>query len=142
ALPKEVDIEDMACAGQFGLLAAIRGYDPQREVRFETYGAPRIRGAMIDELRATDLVSRGARQRHAMMKQAVREFAQEHGRLPIRDEIRQRLPVDDEEFLRIDRDYTMVEMLAAARPVKQTRGAEDGDRREIEVAGDDEHGNP
>src|SRR5690606_12300254 len=56
ALPKEVDIEDMACAGQFGLLAAIRGYDPQREVRFETYGAPRIRGAMIDELRATDLV--------------------------------------------------------------------------------------
>lgn len=142
ALPNEVDIEDMACAGQFGLLAAIKGYDPQREVRFETYCAQRIRGAMIDELRTTDLLSRGARRRHVMMKDAIREFAQQHGRPPTRDELRAALPVGDEEFLRIERDHNMVDAVGAPRPVRQAGGSEEGRSREIDVSRDDDTDNP
>ena len=49
-LPEEVDVEDLVSAGIFGLMDALDAYDPERGVKFETYCAPRIRGAILDEL--------------------------------------------------------------------------------------------
>ena len=49
-LPDEVDTDDLISAGIFGLMDAVRAFDPSRGVKFETYCAPRIRGAILDEL--------------------------------------------------------------------------------------------
>ena len=56
-LPDEVDIEDLMSAGVFGLMDAIDAFDLSRKVKFETYCAPRIRGAILDELRRSSLLT-------------------------------------------------------------------------------------
>ncbi len=57
-LPDEVELDDLVSAGVFGLMDAIDAYDLSRGVKFETYCVPRIRGAMLDELRNMDWVPR------------------------------------------------------------------------------------
>ena len=55
-LPEGVDLDDLISAGVFGLMDAIDAFDLSRGVKFETYCVPRIRGAMLDELRTMDWV--------------------------------------------------------------------------------------
>ena len=62
-LPAYVDVSDLVQIGYFGLLAAIERFDPERGLRFETYAAQRIRGAILDDLRAQDWVPRTVRGR-------------------------------------------------------------------------------
>jgi len=57
-LPDGVDLDDLISAGVFGLMDAIKAFDMERGVKFETYCVPRIRGAMLDELRTMDWVPR------------------------------------------------------------------------------------
>src|SRR5437868_11987394 len=57
-LPEGVDLDDLISAGVFGLMDAIEAFDLERGVKFETYCVPRIRGAMLDELRTMDWVPR------------------------------------------------------------------------------------
>src|SRR6202050_2547546 len=57
-LPDEVELDDLMSAGIFGLMDAITAFDLGRGVKFETYCAPRIRGAILDELRSMDWVPR------------------------------------------------------------------------------------
>jgi RNA polymerase sigma factor for flagellar operon FliA len=53
-LPTFVEVEDLFGAGLLGLLQALDKFDPTRNIKFETYAIPRIRGAMLDELRSQD----------------------------------------------------------------------------------------
>ncbi|NMH96123.1 FliA/WhiG family RNA polymerase sigma factor [Pseudonocardia acidicola] len=62
-LPSYVDLADLVQSGVFGLLDAIERFDPERCTRFESYAAQRIRGAILDELRAQDWVPRTVRGR-------------------------------------------------------------------------------
>ena len=62
-LPAHVDVADLVQSGVFGLVEAIERYDPERSPRFESYAASRIRGAVLDELRAQDWVPRTVRLR-------------------------------------------------------------------------------
>src|SRR5271165_3224608 len=62
-LPSEVELDDLISVGVFGLMDAIAAFDPQRGIKFETYCAPRIRGAILDELRSMDWVPRLVRSR-------------------------------------------------------------------------------
>jgi RNA polymerase sigma factor for flagellar operon FliA len=62
-LPTHVDAADLVQVGTFGLIDAVERFEPEREVRFESFAAQRIRGAMLDELRAQDWVPRTARSR-------------------------------------------------------------------------------
>ena len=64
-LPDEVELDDLMSAGIFGLMDAIAAFDLDRGVKFETYCAPRIRGAILDELRSMDWVPRLVRSRTA-----------------------------------------------------------------------------
>ena len=57
-LPDGVELDDLISSGTFGLMDAIDAYDLSRGVKFETYCVPRIRGAMLDELRTMDWVPR------------------------------------------------------------------------------------
>jgi RNA polymerase sigma factor for flagellar operon FliA len=96
-LPAHVDLADLVQSGVFGLLDAIERFDPVQCARFETYAAQRIRGAMLDELRAQDWVPRTVRGRvreleraqerlQARLRRAVtdRELADEMG-IPVAD---------------------------------------------------------
>src|ERR1700752_4312077 len=62
-LPTEVELDDLISAGMFGLIDAIEAFDQERGVKFETYCSPRVRGAILDELRSMDWVPRLVRNR-------------------------------------------------------------------------------
>jgi len=70
-LPREIELEDLISVGVFGLMDAISTFDLSRGVKFETYCIPRIRGAILDELRMIDWVPRLLRYRARKYQQAV-----------------------------------------------------------------------
>src|SRR5258708_26297128 len=69
-LPDGVDLDDLISAGVFGLMDAISGFDLSKNVKFETYSVPRIRRAMLDELRTMDWVPRLVRSKASKMGEA------------------------------------------------------------------------
>ena len=73
-LPDEVDQDDLVSAGVFGLIDAIEAFDLDRGVKFETYCAPRIRGAILDELRSMDWVPRLVRTRAHLLERVAQEL--------------------------------------------------------------------
>ena len=73
---------DFVSYGIFGLIDAIERYDPERAIKFETYAINRIRGAIIDELRALDWIPRSLRQKAREIEQAVVRLEHRLGRTP------------------------------------------------------------
>ena len=86
-LPAHVDEGDLVSYGLLGLIGAIERYEPDRDVKFETYAIARIKGAIIDELRALDWVPRSVRSRAREIERAVGELESKLGRAPNDDEI-------------------------------------------------------
>jgi RNA polymerase sigma factor for flagellar operon FliA len=119
-LPDEVDYEDLASAGVFGLMDAIDSFDLTRGVKFETYCAPRIRGAMLDELRSMDWVPRLVRTRAHKLERVSRELRSMLGREPMECEIAERLKMQRAEFLRLLRDATAVSQVSLSRKYGET----------------------
>jgi RNA polymerase sigma factor for flagellar operon FliA len=107
-LPREVDLDDLISAGMFGLMYAISAFDLGRSVKFETYCAGRIRGAILDELRSWDWVPRLARVRAQRLVSAERELRDELGRDATEEEVAGRLNVSLPELERIARDGKVV----------------------------------
>ncbi|WP_443720193.1 FliA/WhiG family RNA polymerase sigma factor [Pseudonocardia terrae] len=79
-LPTHVDAADLVQVGTFGLIDAVERFEPEREVRFESFAAQRIRGAMLDELRAQDWVPRTARARRREAERARERLETRLGR--------------------------------------------------------------
>jgi RNA polymerase sigma factor for flagellar operon FliA len=96
-----VELDDLVSSGTLGLMHAVQSFDPGREVKFETYCLPRIRGAMLDGLRAMDWVPRLARSRHRRLAQAVLALEATVGRNPTKAEIAAELGVSEGEARRI-----------------------------------------
>ena len=90
-LPAHVDDEDLMSYGLLGLIRSVERFDPDRDVKFETYAIPRIRGAIIDELRALDWVPRSVRTRARDIERAIAELERRLGRAPTDDEIAAKL---------------------------------------------------
>ena len=90
-LPASVDLDDLIQAGMLGLLDAASRYQDDQGAKFETYATQRIRGAMLDELRANDWVSRGLRQSSRGVAKAIQVQEQKRGRSPTEGEIAQEL---------------------------------------------------
>lgn len=80
--PKSVELGDLVSTGVCGLIEAFRNYDPERGVKFETYAVPRIRGAILDELRSLDWVPRSTRARAREIERAVLKLEAKLGRTP------------------------------------------------------------
>jgi RNA polymerase sigma factor FliA len=97
-LPAHVDDEDLVSYGLLGLIGAIERYDPDRDVKFETYAIARIRGAIIDELRALDWVPRSVRSRARDIERAIGELEAKLGRVPTDEEIAGKLGITTEEL--------------------------------------------
>lgn len=121
-LPSEVELDDLISAGVFGLMDAIESFDLGRGVKFETYCSPRIRGAILDELRSLDWVPRLVRNRAARIEQATKILQSELGRLPSEDELARRIGVDAEEFSRMSRDSCATGILSLSRRMAETTG--------------------
>src|SRR4051812_8826044 len=86
-LPDGVELDDLISAGVFGLMDAIDAFDLGRGVKFETYCVPRIRGAMLDELRTMDWVPRLVRSKASKMEEARKSLEAALGRPPNADEM-------------------------------------------------------
>jgi len=100
-LPATISIEDIASYGVEGLINSIERYSPQRNTRFETYALIRIRGAIIDKVRAQDFLPRTVRKKIKDIKQATEILKQELGRTPTTTEIAQYLEMEPEKVNQI-----------------------------------------
>jgi len=98
SLPPHIDEEDLLGYGVFGLLDALKRFDPSRGVKFETYANLRIRGAMIDGLRSMDWVPHSARQKVKQVYQHITQLESNLGRTPTMEEIAQHLNISVEEL--------------------------------------------
>lgn len=85
--PRSVELGDLINTGVIGLIEAFRNFDPGRGVKFETYAVPRIRGAILDELRSLDWVPRSTRAKAREIERALVGFENEMGRPPTDNEL-------------------------------------------------------
>jgi len=97
-LPAHVDENDLVSYGLLGLIGAIERYDPARDIKFETYAIARIKGAIIDELRALDWVPRSVRSRAREIERAIAELESRLGRAPNDEEIATKVGISVEEL--------------------------------------------
>ena len=86
-LPANVEIDDLIQVGMIGLTDALARFDAGQGVQFETFATQRIRGAMLDELRGGDWMSRGSRKQAREIEAAVHRLEQRLGRAPSESEI-------------------------------------------------------
>lgn len=86
-LPPNVELDDLVQVGMIGLHDAMGRFDAAQGVQFETFATQRIRGAMLDELRGTDWMSRGDRRQQREIEAAVRKVEQRVGRPALESEI-------------------------------------------------------
>ena len=91
--PRSVELNDLVSTGGVGLIEAFKNFDPDRGVKFETYAVPRIRGAILDELRALDWVPRSTRAKSRELERAYMELENIHGRKPEKDEIAKHMKI-------------------------------------------------
>lgn len=119
-LPDEIDRDDLVSAGIFGLMDAIEAYDLERGVKFETYCAPRIRGAILDELRSMDWVPRLVRSRATKLEHIARQLESVLGRAPAEAEIAERLSLSRVDFEKLVRDATAITQISLSRKYSET----------------------
>jgi RNA polymerase sigma factor for flagellar operon FliA len=98
SLPTHVDEADLVSYGLLGLMSAIDRYDPERDIKFETYAIARIRGSIIDELRTLDWVPRSVRSRAREIERAIRELESKLGRAPTDEEIAGKVGISTDEL--------------------------------------------
>ncbi len=91
--PRSVELCDLINTGVIGLTEAFKKFDPDRGVKFETYAVPRIRGAILDELRSLDWVPRSTRAKAREIERALLAFENQEGRAPTDEELAKKLDV-------------------------------------------------
>jgi RNA polymerase sigma factor for flagellar operon FliA len=96
-VPGKVERDDLLGWGMIGLVAAADSWDPGRGLKFSTYAFPKIRGAVLDELRRLDFLPRGRREKLRELERVVRELEQARGTPPTPEEIAARLGIDLDE---------------------------------------------
>ena len=107
-LPSTISVEDIAGYGVEGLINAIERYSPQKNTRFETYALIRIRGAILDRIRAQDFLPRSVRQKIKVLKEAQEYLKQELGRMPTTKEVATHVDMDPDKVSQLlAEDVTM-----------------------------------
>ncbi len=97
--PKSVEFNDLVNTGVIGLIEAFNNYDPARGVKFETYAVPRIRGAILDELRALDWVPRSTRAKSREIERAMTKLENQLGRSPSESELAKQMNISTNDLL-------------------------------------------
>ena len=121
-----LNVEDLISAGTVGLLDAITKFDPSREIKFRTYAEFRIRGAMLDEIRAMDWVPRSMRERIGKIQHAANEYTKRKGRPPTEAELAAELGIEAEEV-----DATLLQAKGSVVLSLEDLGSHDDDSHPI-----------
>lgn len=101
----EMELDELVSAGTMGLIQAVSAFDATRGHSFSTFAVPRIRGAILDELRRQDRVPRSVRRKSREVARARSELQREHGRVPTASEVAGRLGVPDDVLRKWERDF-------------------------------------
>ncbi len=133
-LPEGVDLNDLISAGVFGLMDAIDAYDLERGVKFETYCVPRIRGAMLDELRTMDWVPRLVRSKASKLEAARKQVEARLGRPPSDLELAEKMQLSPAEFDKLKSDASAVNLVSLNKKWYETDSYKDV--REIDILED------
>ena len=99
-LPANIELDDLISSGVIGLMDAIEKYDASRDNKFKTYAEFRIRGAILDELRAQDWVPRSVREKAKLLERCYAKIEQQKGRQATDEEICAELNISQEEYQR------------------------------------------
>lgn len=97
-LPPQFDPHDLMSAGTIGLIHAADRFEPSRGVMFKTFAEQHIRGAILDELRSHDVLSRSMRDKHKRLEREVARLEQRLGRNPDAEEIAAALSISMDEY--------------------------------------------
>ena len=97
-LPNGVDVNDLISAGILGLIDAVDKFDPSKEKRFESYAEFRVKGAILDELRSYDYMTRTTRRKSNKINKAASELEHELGRPPTAEELAGKLEISIEDY--------------------------------------------
>lgn len=133
-LPDGVELDDLISAGVFGLMDAIDAFDLSRGVKFETYCVPRIRGAMLDELRTMDWVPRLVRSKASKLNEALKTLEARLGRSPTEQELAAQLEITVPELEKMIRDANAVSLISLNKKWYETDSYKDV--REIDILED------
>lgn len=123
-LPPEVERDDLVSYGVFGLIDAIEKFDHNRGIKFETYALPRIRGAILDGLRAYDIAPRSLRQKAKVLGKAVAEVEVRLGRAATDEEVADELNIDLASFNSMQAAVSRLPLLSLDDFVLQDDGGE------------------
>lgn len=110
-LPASVEVDDLIQAGLIGLLDAVERYDDSQGANFETYATKRIRGAMLDELRAADWASRNVRKAARQIENTIHTLEQRLKRPPSEQEIADELKLDIHAYFSLLNDARGAQLL-------------------------------
>ena len=133
-LPDGVELDDLISAGVFGLMDAINAFDMNRGVKFETYCVPRIRGAMLDELRSMDWVPRLVRSKASKLNEAIKQLETKHGRAPTEQELAEHMELSPQELEKMMQEANAVGLISLNKKWYETDSYKDV--REIDILED------
>ncbi len=139
-LPQNVEFDDLYSAGIFGLMDAVDGYDLERGVKFETYCTTRIRGSILDALRALDWVPRIVRNKAHRLDDAYNALEVQLGRTPTDLEMAERMELSPTEYEDMLREASAVTMVSL-----NEQSSDEGDSktlRKIDILEDKKGANP
>ncbi len=125
-LPASVEQADLVSYGMFGLIDALQKFEPGRGNKFETYAIPRIKGAIIDELRAMDWVPRSVRFKQREIEKALADLESMLKRQPTEKELAERLGMSLSELHEVVTQISFVSVLALDETVSV--GADRGEQ--------------
>jgi len=127
-IPPNIELDELISAGILGLIDAIDKFDKSKEIMFKTYAEFRVRGAILDELRALDWVPRTVRQKATMVSRAYAKLEGELGRPAEDEEMAEELEITVEEFFKLLQGAVGVSIISFE---DMGGGDRDGDERNI-----------
>jgi RNA polymerase sigma factor for flagellar operon FliA len=121
-LPTFVEVDDLFGAGLLGLMQAIDKYEPERNTKFETYAIPRIRGAMLDELRSQDWFPRSIRRKAKLLENAYAELESRLERSAADDEIAGYLKISMKEYYELVDEVCLTTLISLDKEITNCNG--------------------
>ncbi len=140
-LPSSVDRNDLLSAGVMGLIKAVETFEPERGFKFETFAGHKIRGAVLDELRALDWVPRSVRQKSRELQRVFSKLENELGRIPYDDEVCEELGISIDEYESMLTEVTPTTIISLEEAMPD-RGSDAKDLRIIDTIEDPGGDNP
>lgn len=128
-LPKSVDRNDLTSAGVLGLIKAVETFELERGFKFETFAGHKIRGAILDELRALDWVPRSVRQKSRDLQKVFAKLENDLGRAPYDDEVCEAMNITLQEYEEMLSDVTPTTIIS----LEEAMPNRDSDSKELRI---------